>query len=134
MPGVWNFDYSIILHPGNWKNSFAQAYSFETPMRLARTGLHAGSLPVTGSFVTVSPADFVVSTIVQSRSADGWILRGCNLSSEPIQVTLKPFRFFKKVEKVNLAEEKQASLKSAEDGSITFPVRGHEIMTVLFRN
>lgn len=134
MPGIWNFDYSIIPHPGNWKNSFAQAYSFETPMRLARTGLHPGSLPVTGSFVSVSPAEFVVSAILQSRSAGGWILRGYNLSSNPIQVTLKPFRFFKKVEKVNLSEEKQATLKSAEDGSISFPVRGHEIITVLFRN
>jgi mannosylglycerate hydrolase len=134
MPGTWTFDYSILPHPGNWKNSFPQAYSFETPMRLARTGLHAGSLPLTGSFVTVSPAEFVVSAIVQSHSTDGWILRGCNLSSEPIQVTLMPFRLFKKVEKVNLSEEKQASFKSAEDGSITFPVRGHEIVTVLFRN
>jgi hypothetical protein len=49
-------------------------------------------------------------------------------------VTLKPWKLFKNVDKVNLAEEKQSALKSAEDGSITLPVRGHEIVTVLFRN
>lgn len=134
MPGIWTFDYSIIPHPGDWRNSFAQAYSFETPMRLARTGLHPGSLPVSGSFVKVMPSSFVVSAIVQSETTDGWLLRGYNLTSDPIQVTLKPWKLFKKVEKVNLAEEKQASLRSGEDGSLSLPVRGHEIITVLFRN
>ncbi|MGA2502587.1 MAG: glycoside hydrolase family 38 C-terminal domain-containing protein [Anaerolineales bacterium] len=134
MPGIWTFDYSIIPHPGDWRNSFAQAYSFETPMRLARTGLHPGSLPVAGSFVKVTPASFIISAIIKNEYTDGWLLRGYNLTSESIQVTLKPWKLFKKVEKVNLAEEKQASLKSGEDGSITFPVRGHEIVSVLFRN
>ena len=97
-------------------------------------GLHPGNLPVSGSFVKVEPAAFVVSAIVQSESGDGWLLRGYNLTAEAIHVTLKPWKPFKKVEKVNLAEEKQASLKSGEDGSISLPVRGHEIVTVLFRN
>ncbi len=134
MPGIWSFDYSIIPHPGDWQNAFAQAFAFETPMRLTRTGIHPGILPVSGSFVKVEPAAFVVSAVVQSESGHGWLLRGYNLTAEAISVTLKPWKLFKNVEKVNLAEEKQSALKSAENGSITLPVRGHEIVTVLFRN
>lgn len=134
MPGAWAFDYSIIPHAGDWMNAFAQAYAFETPMRLARTGIHPGNLPASGSFIKVEPASFVVSAIVQSESGDGWLLRGYNLTAESIHVTLKPWKPYKKVEKVNLAEEKQATLKSGVGGSITLPVRGHEIVTIHFRN
>ncbi|MCX6039315.1 MAG: hypothetical protein NTW99_15815, partial [Chloroflexi bacterium] len=63
MPGPWAFDYSIIPHAGSWQKAFAQAYAFETPMRLACTGLHTGTLPVSGSFVKVEPAAFVVSAV-----------------------------------------------------------------------
>ena len=134
MPGAWAFDYSIIPHAGDWQNAFTQAFAFETPMRLARTGIHPGSLLAYGSFITVEPASFVVSAIVQSESGDGWLLRGYNLTAESIHVTLKPWKPYRKVDKVNLAEEKQASLKSGEAGKITFPVRGHEIVTIHFRN
>ncbi|MCX6034489.1 MAG: hypothetical protein NTV38_05875, partial [Chloroflexi bacterium] len=66
MPGTWAFDYSIIPHAGSWQKAFTQAYAFETPMRLACTGLHGGTLPVSGSLVKVEPATFVVSAIKQS--------------------------------------------------------------------
>jgi hypothetical protein len=40
---------------------------------------------------------------------------------------------FKKVALVNLAEQNQASLQSDETGSVTFPVRAHQIVSVLFQ-
>jgi hypothetical protein len=49
-------------------------------------------------------------------------------------VTFKPWKPFKKVEQVNLAEEKQATLKPDLEGQVTLPVRGHEIISVIFRN
>jgi len=134
MPGIWVFDYSIIPHAGGWQNTFAQAYAFETPMRLACTGLHSGPLPVSGSFVKVEPATFVVSAVKQSESGGGWLVRGYNITGEPIRVTLKPWKLFNKVEQVNLAEEKQATLKPDKDGRVILPVRGHEIVSVLFQN
>ncbi len=133
MPGTWTFDYSIIPHAGSWQKAFAQAYAFETPMRLACTGLHGGTLPVSGSFVKVEPAPFVVSTVKQSEAGGGWLVRGYNLTGEAIRVTLKPWRPFKKVEQVNLAEEKQAALKPDKDGLVTVAARGHEIVSVLFQ-
>jgi alpha-mannosidase len=134
MPGAWTFDYSIIPHFGDWQQAFAQAYAFETPMRLVCTGLHSGTLPVSGSFVQVEPATFVVSAVKQSEAGDGWLVRGYNITGEALRVTLKPWKPFKKVEQVNLAEEEQVSLKPEKNGRVTIPVRGHEIVSVLFRN
>jgi len=134
IPGTWTFDYSIIPHAGGWQKIFAQAYAFETPMRLACTGLHGGTLPASGSFVKVEPATFVISAVKQSEDGDGWLVRGYNITSEAIRVTLKPWKPFKKVEQVNLAEEKQTALKHDKDGRVTVPVRGHEIVSLLFKN
>jgi alpha-mannosidase len=134
MPGTWAFDYSIIPHAGSWQKAFAQAYAFETPMRLVCTGLHSGTLPVSGSLVKVEPATFVVSAIKQSEDGGGWLVRGYNITGGSINVTLKPWKLFNKVEQVNLAEEKQTALKPDKDGCVTILVRGHEIVSVLFYN
>jgi mannosylglycerate hydrolase len=134
MPGMWTFDYSIIPHSGSWQKAFAQAYAFETPMRIACTGLHGGNLPSSGSFVKVEPTTFVVSSVKQCEDGDGWLVRGYNITSEAIRVIIKPWKLYKSVEHVNLAEEKQTSLKPDKDGSVSFPVRGHEIVSVLFQN
>ena len=133
MPGKWSFDYSIIPHPGNWQSAFQQAYAFETPLRAVTTDLHGGSLPPAGSFVETTPEAFVVSAVKQAEAGQGWLVRGYNLTGESIEVTLKPWKPFTKVELVNLAEEKQAALKPDKTGSVTFPVRGHAIVSVLFQ-
>jgi hypothetical protein len=117
---------SVVL--ANWKNVHAQAYAFETPMRYACTGLHTGILPVSGSVMNFKPAEFVLGVVKQSGTGNDWLVRGYNITGEPINVMLKPWKLFKKVEQVNLAEEKQVQLIPDRDGSVTFPVGGHEII------
>jgi mannosylglycerate hydrolase len=132
VPGLWEFDYSII--PGKSDlSSYREAYSFETPMQVVSTGLHSGTLPVCESFVDVEPATFLVSAVKQAEDGNGWLVRGYNITEEVIQVTLKPWKPFKKVEKVNLGEEKIAELQADNRGRVTLPVRGYEIVSVLFQ-
>ena len=133
MPGKWTFDYSVIPHLGNWQSAYGLAYAFETPLRAVSTGLHVGALPPAGSFLETSPEAFVVSAVKRSVDQRGWLVRGCNITGEALSVMLKPWRPFKKVELVNLAEEKLALLKPDKTGRVTIPVRGHEIVSVLFQ-
>ncbi|MBA4380897.1 MAG: hypothetical protein C0393_09555, partial [Anaerolinea sp.] len=85
-----------------------------------------------GSFVEVSPQEFVISAVKETEDGKGWLVRGYNISGEETNITLKPWRKFRRVERVNLAEEKLAGLKPGRDGSVTFPARGHEIATIKF--
>ena len=133
MPGIWTFEYSIIPHSGNWQSGLWLAYAFETPLRAVTTGNHSGSLPPAGSFVETTPETFVVSAVKQAEEGDGWLVRGYNITGEGINVTLKPWMPFSKVELVNLAEEKQSGLKPDKTGRVTFPLRGHAIVSVLFK-
>jgi mannosylglycerate hydrolase len=132
MPGKWAFDYSIIPHAGNWQSAFWQAYAFDAPLRAVTTGVHAGDLPPAGSFVETNPVTFVISAVKQAEDGLGWLVRGYNITDEAITVTLKPWKLFNQVDLVNLAEEKLAPLKPDQAGRVTIPVRGHEIVSVLF--
>ena len=133
MQGKWNFEYSILPHAGSWQAAFQQAYAFEAPLRAVGTGIHTGSLPAIGAFMETSPAAFVVSAVKPSEDGRGWLVRGYNITGELINVTLKPWKTFKQAEQVNLAEEKLLPLKVDKAGVVRLPVRGHEIVSVLFQ-
>jgi alpha-mannosidase len=133
MNGRWTFQYSIIPHRGGWEEGFEQAYHFEVPLRAVCTTNHGGKLPVSASFIQVSTRMFVISAVKQAENDRGWLVRGYNISGEELPVTLKPWRRFKRVERVNLVERKISSLVPGEDGSVSLTARGHEIVSVVFR-
>ncbi|MBI5294691.1 MAG: hypothetical protein HY869_04390 [Chloroflexi bacterium] len=132
MLGKWSFDYSIIPHAGGWQESYQQAYAFQTELRAVETGIHPGKIPAQGSFIATSPNEFIISAIKTADNGKGWLVRGYNISAEKIQVNLKPFRRFARASQVNLAEEEIAPLEVAGGGSVTIPVIGHQIASVMF--
>jgi len=139
LPGKWKFDYAIIPHTGGWQSAYLQAYAFEDPLRAVGTGAHPGNLPPGGSFVSAIPETFVISAVkaaeadlLEKGSPHSWLVRGYNIGGNRITATLTPWRKFPHVELVNLAEEKIARLIPRADGSISFPVGGHQIVSVMF--
>ncbi len=131
MPGLWEFDYSIIVGEGS-ALSYQQAWDFASPLRAVATDIHAGILPSGGSMVAVDNPCFVVSTIKSIEDGRGWIVRGYNIRQEEISVTLMPWRKFEKAEQVNLAEETVSRLDVRERGEVTLKARGCEVVTVMF--
>ncbi len=133
MPGAWSFEYALIPHlAGQRLSAWHEAYAFEAPLQAVSAGLHAGSLPTQGAFITVAPTEFVVSAVKQAEDGRGWLVRGYNLEGKEIEARIRPWRRFASVERVNLAEERLGALEPAENGSVTFPVRGHEIVSFIF--
>ena len=85
-----------------------------------------------GSFISHTPADFVISAVKAAENGKGWPVRGYNISDEEISVTLTPWRRFKKAERANMAEETVNHLKVGRSGEVRVNARGHEVVTVLF--
>lgn len=133
MLGKWAFDYSVMVGRDGIP-TYQQAYAFETPLRAAVTGIHAGSLPPCGSFAVVVPAEFLVSAVKQAEDGKGWVVRGYNLADHEVNVSLRPWQDFRRARRVNLAEEQPKVLKPDREGAVSFPARGHEIVTVKFRD
>jgi len=133
MPGKWRFEYSIIPHTGDWRTAHSLAYDFQAPLQAVSTEIHEGLLPPAGSFLKISTDLFATSAVKTTEDGRGWLVRGYNLTAEPIEVSLTPWVPFRKAEMVNLAEERLRKLKSAPEGTVTFPVNGYQIVSVVFR-
>ena len=80
----------------------------------------------------MSPDEFIVSAVKATENGKAWLVRGYNISSDTIQVSLKPLRRFEHAAQVNLAEEEISALNVGEDGSILISVSGHEIASIMF--
>jgi alpha-mannosidase len=132
MLGKCLYDYAIIPHQTLWMDAIQPAYTFETPLRAIETEVHDGELPPRGSFISHTPAEFMVSAVKEAEDGKGWLVRGYNLSSQSIQLSLKPYQHFTRAVRVNLAEEEMSRLKMEIDGSLKLPVSGHEIVSILF--
>jgi alpha-mannosidase len=131
MPGEWAFDYAII--PGkDALTAYRQAAAFVTPMRAMLTSLHPGILPARQAFIQVDPPAFRISAVKMTENGDGWLVRGYNLGSEDIQVTLRPWKAFERVELVNLAEETLSRLETNPQGEVSLPVGGRQVVSFRF--
>jgi alpha-mannosidase len=137
MPGLHTFDYAIIPHASGQDqpsslSAYRHAFAFNTPMRAAGASLHPGELSPMASLVRVLPHAFMLSAIKTAEDGLGWIVRGYNLTAEPLQVTLVPWRPFRIAQRVDLNEQILEDLACAEDGRVSLPVSGCEIATVKF--
>jgi mannosylglycerate hydrolase len=133
MRGEWAFDYAIIPHAGDWLAASREARAFAAPLRAAETDAHRGILAPEGSFVGVAPAAFEISSIKKTQDGRGILVRGWNTASEPIRVTVRPWRAFAHAERVNLAEERIAALRFGRERGVSFPAKRNEIISVIFR-
>jgi alpha-mannosidase len=143
MIGQHVFEYAFIAHAGDYLNAFASAHAFAVPLRAVATDTHAGSLPRAASFVQASPREFVITAIKSAEEGEGLIVRGFNISNEPIQVAVRVLRefttpihfnlgLFTRAARVNLNEEFIAPLELREGRAVRFEARGKEIVTVRF--
>jgi alpha-mannosidase len=132
VPGKWAYDYAIIPHKGDWRAAYQNAYAFETPPRAITTALHPGELAAEGSFISHTPAQFVISAVKATENGKGWLVRGYNISSETIRIHLKPLHRFAHAALVNLAEEELLPLQIEDDGSVAISAAGHKIVSVMF--
>jgi mannosylglycerate hydrolase len=132
-PGFASFDYALVPYStADVTAAYQQAYAFQSPLRAVNARLHPGSLPGQGSFIQAVPSEFVISAVKTAEDGRGWLVRGYNLSSQEITVTLRSLLPFQFAERVNMAEETQSPLSADEDRQVTFTARGHEVVTVLF--
>jgi mannosylglycerate hydrolase len=133
-PGRHRFEYSIIPHAGDWlaRGAYLEAYAFDAPLRALAVPLHTGDLPARASLVSSEPASFVISAVKTAEDGHGLIVRGYNIESRPTDVRLAPWLRFGVAARVRLDEQGGVPLVVAPDGSVTFPARLHEIVTVKF--
>lgn len=134
MPGHWDFDTSLVPYSqGQALSAYHQAFAFNVPLRAVATGIHPGSIKPYSSFIQTSNPGFIISAVKAAEDGDGWILRGYNLTGEPLQIELQIFPHPRAAAYANLAEEIVAPLKIAH-GRVSFDAGCHQIITIRLSN
>jgi len=128
-PGTHTFEYALIPHQGGWENACAQAHALNAPLRAVSVCASDGPLPASLSFVESDPSEFVITAVKQAEDGDGLIVRGCNMSDQTVDVTLRLASSFQQVTRVNLNEEEQREL-AAEGRAVRFSARAWQVVTL----
>jgi mannosylglycerate hydrolase len=132
--GIHTFEYAIIPHDGNWKAAARQANAFNSPLDAVPTNQHTGSLPAQGSLIACDSPDFVITAVKAAEKGDGWLVRGFNMSDDPIQVILQTGIPFTTASEVFLDESHKRTISPESDGSLKLAVGDHEIISIKFEH
>jgi alpha-mannosidase len=132
MLGRHAFYYSIIPNDNNWYHSIHLAQAFNAPLRAMKTTIHSGLLPSRSTMINNQCEYFIITAIKQAENDTGLIVRGYNILSTPIDVSITPWRPFRNVQLVNLEENKIRNLHIASDGQINIRVGGNKISSIHF--
>jgi alpha-mannosidase len=75
--GVHEIVWRLVPHNGNWQDAGtpALAETFANPPQLVYAHAHGGSLPSTGSLMTVEPRNIILGSLKVAEDGDDLIIR-----------------------------------------------------------
>lgn len=134
--GVHETTYVLYPHAGDWKRgeTLRRAWELNNPLIPFVAESHGGPLPASRSFVTIQPANVVVTALKMAEDADDIVLRFFEAFGEPttarIEVNL-PVKSW--VESDLMENELPNTGGKINKGAFTVAVGKHEIKTVILR-
>ena len=131
-PGINDYEYSLYLYEGTWESAAVPRAAIEvnTPVLHHWSPRQEGTLSGTQSFLSIEPAEIVVSAWMQSYTSDDTIVRAYNPTGRQIDATLKVDA--SSAAEVNFREEHLADLEMSGD-RISLAFSPYEIKAVRLR-
>ena len=124
--GARSFAYGIELH-GEAEERYAtyqRAHGAQVPLTASQTTRHSGKLTSSAHFVEVTGEKFAVTALKRHHGDNELVLRGYNLSADPVEIDLEK-EGKQPRERLNLLEEKA--------GAFSQQLQPYEIVTVAFK-
>jgi alpha-mannosidase len=75
--GKHMIEYALYPHADTWKEAgtVRKAWEYNNPLLPVLTDVHTGALPPSRSFLSVTPAAVVLTTVKRAEDADAWIVQ-----------------------------------------------------------
>jgi mannosylglycerate hydrolase len=125
--------YFIYPHAGDWDRGHVarQADQFNVSLEPVQAGPHGGTLPKTMSFLDLSPAELLVSSIKRCEDRESVVLRVYNPTSRKIAGSLTLFRNPRRARYLRMDEGPISGDSPAiRDNQVAFPVGPKKIVTI----
>ena len=128
------FRYAVLPYQGNWSKAkvWRQAHQHNAPVRTVLTDIHKGELPEAHSFASVSPGNLMVTAVKRAERSDSLVVRVLNTTPDPVEANVTIARQFTSAILVNLNEEPIEKSLTVDGNTVTFPMPGFRVQTVLF--
>lgn len=127
------YSYSIIPHAGEHLPAWYQAWAFQAlPRAMFHQHVHDGVLPAEQSQIEVSHPEFVISSIKRAEAGSAVVIRGYNISSNEITVSIRINLPHREVIRGSMCEvATHDNITATVDDSYRFDVGPREIVTLL---
>ncbi|MDX9946509.1 MAG: glycoside hydrolase family 38 C-terminal domain-containing protein [Bacteroidales bacterium] len=88
--GIHSFRMLLVPHRGTWQENSVtrKAEEFLSPPIAIYQGIHGGSMPGAGSFVSVNDANIIVSSIKQAEEGEDLVVRCVETSGKSVTATV----------------------------------------------
>jgi mannosylglycerate hydrolase len=130
-PGEHTFHYAVYAHGGDWKEAkvWRQAHQHNVPLRTVLTGVHPSVLPSESSFISVQPANLVISALKKSDRDDSLILRLYNTTPDSVTAAVRIGLPITSASLANMNEEPTGDL-TLNDSLLSFDMPGFRVQTI----
>jgi alpha-mannosidase len=130
--GHHHFHYALYPHAGTWKEALTvrHGWEYDYPLTAVVTTAHAGSLPATHSFASVSPDNVVLTAVKKAEDANGLIFRVYEWAgkSATAEFHIPPGATSATV--TNLMEAPEGDSLTVAGDVVKVPIHPYEILTI----
>jgi alpha-mannosidase len=130
--GHHHFHYALYPHAGTWKDALTvrHGYEYNYPLTAVVTTAHAGSLPASHSFASVTPENIVLTAVKKAEDANGLIFRVYEwaVKNSTVEFHVPPGATAATV--TNLMEKPEGDPLPLAGDVVKAPIHPYEILTI----
>lgn len=130
--GHHHFHYALYPHAGTWQEALTMRHGWEYdyPLTAMATPAHAGSLPTTHSFASVTPENVALTAVKKAEDARGLIFRAYEWAGKDATAEFHVPAGAKGATVTNLMETAEGSPLTVEGDVVKAPIHPYEILTI----
>jgi len=130
--GHHHFHYALYPHAGTWKDALTvrHGYEYNYPLTAVVTTAHAGSLPATHSFASVTPENVVLTAVKKAEDANGLIFRVYEWAGKEATAEFHVPSGATSATVTNLMEAPEGAPLAVTDDVVKAPIHPYEILTI----
>jgi len=130
--GHQHFHYAIYPHAGTWKDALTvrHGWEYDYPLQAVVTTAHAGSLPASHSFASVSPENVVLTAVKKAEDSNGLIFRVYEWAGKASTVEFHVPAGATGATVTNLMEAAEGSPLTVNGDVVKAPIKPYEILTI----
>jgi alpha-mannosidase len=130
--GRQQFSFALYPHGGDWKQAMTVRHglNYNDNLTAMQVEPHEGTMQQRHSFVSVSPANVVLTAVKKAEDGDGLVFHLYEWAGKAGQIELHVPPGAKDAVETNLLEQPQGSPLTVEHDIVSLPVKPYEIVAV----